>query len=147
MKIKITQTFKIQIIALVFSSCLKFSHESEISSNLNINPPIDVSKPTPSNTEGKFSDIKFSNSSNLNLISDISIRFNQSSSWPINSLLIIQDEDSNTLFYGKIQDKKDILSLQVPFNQKSLTAQIVSLENKKLIVKKIVKIKNGIIKI
>ena len=144
---KITHILRLNIIALIFSSCLNLSNKSEVSSNLSKKVPFEISKPNSPNTTGKFSDIKFTSNSNLNLTSDISIEFNQSSSWPLNSLLIIQDEENNTLFYGKIQDKKDILSLQVPFNKKSLTAQVVSLENKKIILKKIVRIKNGIIKI
>ena len=131
------------LLSFVFitSSCIQLSSES--TDTAKINSPTLPPTSTARDKIHRFRDIKYSRTSTLNLISDVSIEFSNNANWPLSSHLIIQNENQDVLFYGVVESKNDIFSIQVPFDQKDLFVKIVNRSEERTYVSKKVKITDG----
>ena len=132
---------------LLMMSCLKLSAPGVSENNSARAVP---SNPTFSKSKDKknvsIKDIKFSDQSTLNLMTDVKVKFNEGSKFPLGSYLILKDED-DVIFLGRIDSRSEPLNLTVPFNLRKIEAKIVGVENGIHYLEKVVLIRSGVINI
>tara|TARA_X000000950_G_scaffold231871_1_gene280603 strand:- start:5 stop:397 length:393 start_codon:yes stop_codon:yes gene_type:complete len=129
-------------------SCLKLS-PTDVSGN-NVSRSVPPSSRSPSDSLDKkdlrIKDLSFSDQSSLNLMTEIKIKINSDSNFPLGSYLILNDED-DVIFLGRIDSRAESLNLTVPFNLKRLRVRVVGSENGTRYLEKIILIRDGVINI
>ena len=127
------------ILTLTLYSCAPLLDENTEVSN---SPPDSKHKTKLSPT--RFNQIKFVKDSNLNLLSEVTVKFSNDFSYPLYSRLLIFNKDSNeVLLYSSIESRNDNYNISVPFNLEELKVKIISEEKKTILIEKVVKIKQG----
>ena len=127
------------IVCTSLSSCVQqFKKKTE-----QTNSPSDSEKKINLPTT-RFNQINFVKDSNLNLLSEVKIKFSTNFSYPLHSLIIVFRKDSNeALLYSSIESRNDTYNISVPFNLEELKVKILSEDKKTILTEEIIKIKQG----
>ena len=144
MKFFIRKFYKATLILSIFfgvlSSCLKLeTHDQDVSLNPGSNEPINFK-----NEGSTFKNIRFSEQSSLNFMTEVQIKLGNDFSYPIGSYVVLKDQNE-IIFLGKIESKKQIMNFTVPYNLKKLEVQVVSETDGVSFLKKFVNIEDGVL--